>query len=334
MQTSTWRAYSDDTYRDVLGITDEREIKYAEHLVHALGQIDPSLLPQTMSHPFSALIAQGRAGLDELMSVVETASVERRLEALDAIAHIFLNGGATPVLLERLKVMMRAETAPEMVACFAKCVAMGGDEDFLLEQMTRLADEDPGIVAAAARLLGYGGYAPSLPVLTSLVSPTRMVESVHVIWAIGEIGSVEGLPVLEHSLRMGFRTVECMIAIGKIGQLASIPKLTPMMHFGLPEQREAAYRALAMILHANRDTPALLGMIGEELVGMMIRQLDELGVSLGTSTRFAMLLCLARLEHKLDVARVRRYLGIEMDDLEASDMASFFIRRGGHKPVH
>jgi hypothetical protein len=326
-------AFPDETYRQVFGLKKQKDIEFAETIVGALSQIDRGLLPASAGHPLAGLIAAGTDSLEQLVTMVENGDEQQVLDGIDALSHVFLYTDVPVWAVKRLRSVMNTagvtEHNPEKVALLAKCLAIGGDLELLQHQLRLLADEDPGVVATAARLIGLGRYEPAVPVLRELVSPDRLYESRAVIWALGEIGSRDALNQLEYALASGFRTVDCMIAMGKIGTLTSIPKLTPMMLSGLPEQRDAAYRALAMILDKNRGLIRHLEPLPSELTRLITQQLNDADLPLSGSVRFHMCLCLARLGEKLDAARVRKYLNLSLDEKEASDMAGFFMRKGG-----
>jgi hypothetical protein len=320
-------AYDDETYRDVFGLQKKSERAFADKLVAALARIDRALLPGAQTHPLLAAITQGAASIDELCGLVERGTERERLDALDALAHVFaaLPDGAPPEALARLRAGLARETAPQTVALFAKVLAIGQDAAFLREQVRRLADPDPGVVAAAARLLGFGRFRAAVPVLVELVSPARFVESRAVVWALGEIGDDVALPALQRAVAQSFRVVDAVVAIGKIGNIAAVGTLTPLLLSGTPEERDAGYRALAWILDHHRDDAAVLSALAKTLRALIETQFasDE---PLSGSTRFHMLLCLARLGVVLDEARVKQFLRVGLDD-DAGSLAQFFARR-------
>lgn len=331
MSESTQSLFPEAAYQRLLGLNDAKDIRFAEQVVGTLQRIDRGLLPPAAEHPLGHLIAQGQAALPQLLDLVDRGSEREALDALDALAHVLLYAPLPEPLLPRLRHQLELDQSPDRRALVAKCLAIGRDQAFLTEQLKLLADPDPGAVATAARLLGFGRFAPALPLLRELVSPTRVYESRYVIWALGEIGMREALPTLELALGSAFRVVDCLIAMGKIADLTSIPRVTPMIVDGLPEQRDAAYRALAMILDRHRDLLAVLPELSKELGGLVLHQFADDKLKLSGSTRFHMCLCLARLGHKLDAGTVRRYLRIDLEDSEAGGMASYFMRRGGKK---
>jgi HEAT repeat protein len=309
-------AFDEATFEKAFGLKKKADRDFVDGIVSALQKIDRALLPPPASHPLQSLIAQGPRGIDSLLDLVERGTDRQRKDAVDALAHVLLGTHADDKSRGRLKAALKATDDVDMAALLEKTLAIAGDEAVLVEQLRRLADEDPAVVASAARLLGFGRYKPAVPALKGLVSPERFYESRWVIWALGEIGDPAALPALEIALSHAFRVVDCLIAIGKIGQLTSIPLLTPHLVGGFPEQKDAAVRALAMILDRNRDNARTMGALRDQLAGLIERDLSVVDAPLSGSTRFHMLLCLARLGHKLDEPRVKKYLGIGLEESE------------------
>ncbi len=320
-------AYDDETYRDLLGLERKSERAFADTLVTALGRIDRALLPAAQPHPLLSAIARGAASVDELCDLIEGGTERQRLDALDALAHVFaaLPAGAPSSATTRLRALIGTTSNPTTVALLAKTLAIGQDPDTLREQLRRLADPDPGVVAAAARLCGFGRFVPAVPVLLELVSPARFLESRAAIWALGEIGDDRALPALQRAVAHAFRVVDAVVALGKIGNLAAVGTITPLLLSGTPEERDAGYRALAWILDRHRaDGP------GPDELPRTLRSIIETQLAadepLSGSTRFHMLLCLARMGVVLDEARVKRFLQVGVDD-DAAPLAQFFARR-------
>jgi HEAT repeat protein len=325
-------ALPEEAWRDIFGLRKKADRDYGERLVSALQKIDRGLLPKAAPHPLEAQIARGSAALDELFVLLESGDERSWFDALDALAHVLFamaqEAPVAPATLDRVRAQLaRTKESPDQAALVMKTLAVARDERVLREQLTRLADDDPGVVATAARLLGLGRYAPAARVLRELVSPTRFYESRAVIWALGEIGDPAVLPALYRSLAQAFRVVDCLIAIGKIGQITSVGEIMPMVLSGAPEQRDAGWRALAMILDHHRNAAAPLGEIFSTLKGLIEAQLASSTAELSGSTRFHMLLCLARMGMPLDAARVRRYLQLGVDESEASAVAKVFEKR-------
>ena len=321
-------AYDDETYRDVFGLRTSGERAYAAKLVDALAKVDPSLVPRGARHPFAQQIQEGGVALPALLAVVENGAPRARFDALDAVAHIFTSYPvcAPREALARIAALLPSARDGDSIAALMKTLAMGRDDAFLHTQIERLGDEDPGLVASAARLLGFGRYKPALPVLRALVSPARFVESRSVLWALGEIGDAAALPELHAAIENAFRVNDALIAVGKVGQLASLGHVTPLIQSGTADQRDAGYRALAMILDKNRDVAPRNADLALQLGGIIETQLTRDEVPLG-STRFFMALCLARLGKKLDMPRMRQLLGLPLDE-DVSELASYFLTRG------
>lgn len=317
-------AFDDDAYSRFFGLKKTAERRWADDLVKALAQVDRALLPPAATHPLAEHIAEGVAAIPALLALVEGDDPRARFDGLDALAHVLLATQAPPPeASKRLRAVLAKEKDPQMLALLAKTLAIGRDEALLVEETKRLGDDDPAIVASAARLLGLGRWRPAVPVLKGLVSPERLYESRHVIWALGEIGDPDALPALEIALANAFRVVDCLIAIGKIGRVTSIPRVTPHLVSSFPEQKDAAARALAMILDENRALASSQRELKELLVPLIEQQLADPRAPLSGSTRFYMVLCLARLAHPLDPSGVRKYLGFSLDEGAAHQIATF-----------
>lgn len=322
------QAFTEDAYRNKLGLKNPKEVGLAEEIVDALGKMDRALLPPAASHPMADQIGRGNEAVPELCAMLDKEDLRTSYDALDALGHIFVYAKAEDATILQIRTLLDSEDLM-LSTLAAKVLAIGNDEPFLHEQLSRLADEDPGLVATAARLLGLGRYKPSVPVLRALVSPDRIYESRDVIWALGEIGDPAALETLNYSLGSAFRTVDCLIAMGKIGKITSIPKIMPMIQTGLVEQRDAAYRALGMILapQSNRELVQSIEELATGLPALIRAQLQEIGDDLSGSTRFHMLLCLARLGHKLDSGEFRSYLGIKLKKEQMTGVQAFFAGR-------
>ncbi len=330
------QALPEEVWRDLFGLAKKADRDFGEKLVSALNKIDRGLLPPASTHPYEAEIAKGAVGVDGLLQVLEGGTPREWFNALDALAHVFFAmtapdntaGSSVPAAaLARVRDQLKGPRDADQRALVMKTLAIARDEGVLREQLSRLGDSDPGVVATAARLLGLGRYGPAAAVLRELVSPERFYESRAVIWALGEIGDPAVLPALYRSLAQAFRVVDCLIAVGKIGQISSVGELTPMILQGVPEQRDAAWRAMAMILDHHRNSQKDLGEIFSQLKNLIEAQLNSEKLDLSGSTRFHMLLCLARMGVSLDPARVRRYLQLGVDDGEATAMARVFEKK-------
>lgn len=315
-------AFTDAAWRDVFGVTKAKDRRFAEDVVAALGRIDPSLVPSTFRHPFAKLVALGTPAVDALIDHVEAD--DRALEALDALDQVFVHARAPAPAVARLRALLQASQDPLRTAALARTLAIGRDEQLLFDQMRALADPDPGLVAAAAQLLGFGRYRVALPVLKALVSPTRFFESRQVIWALGEIGDGDALPVLQTALSNTFRVPECLVAVGKIRSAEGVPLVLPWAVHGLPDQRDAGWGALASILDAERDAPAVRA-IADDVAAIIDAQLAAKHAELSPASRLRMLLCLARLGRKMPPERVMRVLGV--DAPEASTLSQLMLRR-------
>jgi hypothetical protein len=301
----------------VLGLKQRVDRQLADDLIAALEDADERLLPKPASHPMAALLSEGARAVDKLLALVESGSPRERRDALDGLSQLLLTQ-AQPHAKDRLRAVLKREPDAELAGLLASALAIAGDERLMFEQLRRLGDDDPAIVASAARLLGFGRFRRAVPALKGLVSPDRFYESRHVIWALGEIGDPDALPALLIALSNAMRVVDCLIAIGKIGELTSVPHVTPLLMLGTAEQKDAAARALSMILDKNRELLRSETSMREALFPFIERELSDLSSAITVSTRFHLLLCLARLGVKLDPARLRTWLGLPVDAVKAS----------------
>jgi len=329
------QALPEETWRDLFGLAKRADREFGDKVVTALQKIDRGLLPPAAPHPYEQHIAAGVHGVTPLLELINTGTEREWFNALDALAHVCFaltaddrddRIGVPDVVISRLRGQLkRPDLSADHQALVVKTLAIARDPGVLHEQLHRLADADPGVVASAARLLGLGRYKPAARVLRELISPERFYESRAVIWALGELGDPEVLPALYRALAQAFRVVDTAIAIGKIGQLSSVGQLTPLVLSGADEQRDAAWRAMAMILDHHRNEQKPLAELFSTLKGLIEAQLGS-DMALSGSTRFHMLLCLARMGSPLDPARVRRYLQLGIDD-DAVGVASLFQKR-------
>ena len=83
-------AFSEEAYRNKLGLKNPTEIGLAEEIVSALGELDRALLPAAASHPHAALIAEGASSVPALCAMLEPSDLRACYDALDALGHIFV----------------------------------------------------------------------------------------------------------------------------------------------------------------------------------------------------------------------------------------------------
>lgn len=314
---------SAQSYQELFGLIDPKEIAYAEELISSLGKFDSDEIKLHARHPHRYLINKGIDGIADLIRIIDSdKEIYTRIEAVDALSHIFLQVKPTPIICENLRGILLKEKNIEVIAVLAKCIAVAQDEIFLLEQMKRLGDEDPGVVSAAAQLLGYGRYATALSALCLLVSPSRFYESRALIWAIGEIGQPSALPYLERCIQEGFRTAEALIAIGKIGSIKSISSIINLAFSGDTIQKECAYRALAMLLQTVIADESIITILAEEFGEAIRQQLANDYQQLNWECKFFMVICLARLQFSLQPSQIRRYLEISVKEISIDKQVS------------
>lgn len=296
----------------VFGLKNHQDLRYAEELINSFRKIKQQEIIFNTAHRLAKFISQGPAALTNLLELARRGKREARLDALDAMCQVFLKDQPGASIIIEIRKMLAAEKNGLLISAIAKTLAMAHDRGFLLEQLARLTDEDPGVVAAAAQLLGYGRLPEAAVALRALVSPSRVFESRPVIWALGEIGDRAAIPTLERCLQEGFRVSDALIALGKIASLTSIPSITRVAFTGVDGQKESAYRALAMLLQTHRGDEAVVKILAEEISPAIDSQLQREHVHLNWETRFFMLMCLARLGNHLRPSQIRRYLDLKI----------------------
>jgi len=279
-------------------------------------------------HPFAFLISAGSESLPILWnSYLQARGVDESeaLAALDAIACILMSGGNEEYIEVRVRTELKDTKAINLAAALAKCLALCGDDELMREQVTLLAHDDPAISAMAAQLLGYGRYQPALPALHAMISPQFFLQSKAVIWAVGQIGSLDSLKVLSNCAQSGFRTTACLEAMGKIGSLLALPSLIGFILQGSAEETKAALGSLAQVLHENRDEGETLQLVRKEIAPILVQMLDT--ASFSKEARISMLICLSRLGVTLERQNFSRYLGLSLSTTQVDQVASYFMNR-------
>lgn len=315
--------FSSEIYTQFFGLTQPEEIAFAEEVAQALRQLDPNFIPSIEKTP---LDQRQPNNLHHLLGLYTNAqNLNEKKAILESVAQVYLQGGITQESIAALKSLLAQAQDSEELGLLAKCIALSGDVHFMQLQMARLQENDPLLSASAARLLGYGAYQAAVPLLCTMLNPIRFIESVHVIWALGEIGDTRALPVLEGALKSGFRSIECLDALGKIGALTSIASITPFLMQGYLPQQEAAYRALAAILDHNRDHQEAIKTLKGTLLPIIQHSLEENDPACTTRHVYA-LLCSARLGEKIKPAKLRQLLRAKLPLQEMQGLGNFFFQ--------
>lgn len=315
-----------DLLTQVFERSDATEQAWVDEMVVALRTLDPELDAQPKDHPFAGLLTQGATALPLLLQNLGNTDPVVRMQALDAIGHVLLQQDASSDTISALRNAFIAEENTEVRAVVAKCLALARDPIFLREQMKLLVDDDPAVVAMAARLLGYARWTGAVDILHNLVSPDRFFESESVMWALGEIGDARSIPVLTHAVDRCFAVEPALMALGKIGSLSALPVVRAVLEEPVAERWEPALRALAIILHKNRDVTEAQDVLRESFVPLLRARMQEVA-TLSPTMRVQLLLCLARLGEQLEQGQIRQILGLAMQASELDALTSYFIKR-------
>lgn len=321
-RTNEKNHFDPEIYRTFFGVENEEDMAFAEDMLKALGEIDRALVPRGNTHPYMEYIHEGAKGIPVLLDFLqEPAATTTVADVLDALGFIFVNMPAPDNAKQAIRKWLND---PKFGDIAARTLALGQDQAFLTDMMEGLTSDDPGHVASAAMLMGYGRFTPCVPLLVNLVSPTRFFESRPVIWAIGEIGAQEAIPILTQCLAESFRVIDAMIAFGKIGNLATSNLLIPYIVQGDSEAREIGLRSLSMMLVKNSDHPDAIAPLREVFHDTLVKisQEDE-----SRTARFYALLCLGRMGEKMPQNQIRNALGMSLREDEMSSFQNFFIRK-------
>jgi len=305
-------AFSHSDYETLFALTDAGQVAYAEELLFSLSQTKQSEIQFDQSHPFAELIIQGKKAFAALIQRAQNGLASERLDAIDALSYILLESKIDGHEIEQLRRLLASEKDKTVLIALAKTLAIAQDFSFLREQLARLTDDDPAIVAAAAQLLGYGRMQQAIEPLCALLSPSRIYESRHIIWALGEIGDRAALPYLHRCIHQSFRVNDALIALGKIACLSSISVVFSQVLIGTSQTKECGYRALARILEAHRKEEAIIRIFNEEFGNIVDSQLQHEYLALNWETRFFMIICLARFGRSMQPSFLRRYLDLSI----------------------
>lgn len=313
--------FEPEIYRTFFGVENEEDIHFAEDMLTTLGEIDRALVPRGQTHPYIDWIRKGAQGEADLLKFLQKPMTGTAVgDVLDALGFIFVHTPASDAARNAIRSYLGH---PSFADIAARTLALGGDEAFLTDLMSGLASDDPGEVASAALLMGYGRFQPAIPLLTELISPMRFIESRAVIWALGELKANEAIPQLTRCLADSFRPIDAMIALGKIGNPATSNLLIPYIIQGHTEAREIALRALSMLLAQNAEYPEVLSGLSEVFTEILshISQEDP-----SRTARFYALLALGRLGQKMKQDLIRKALGMSLREDEMSSFQNFFMR--------
>jgi HEAT repeat protein len=299
-----------------------------ERVIEALQRFAPELLPDDLagreptkfaSHDIPQLILAAEREIDEGI----------RALVIDTLADRIDEAGATPDVRAFLWETMRKATSRVLRSTTAKALAVARDEVFLGKVRSSLATANLVDLRLAALMIGFAKDAESLPRLLELLSLERLAACDAIIWAIGEIGSSEALPILHSFLAMHIFSVEAAQAIGAIGDPLSIVPLLEAVMFDDPALHAAAMQALVRIIHRLGDASTLEA----EIIGAITSVLDHLIDRAGTPiARYYALVAYGLLGGQLHPNRIMAALGAVLPKEQMSKMSAFFVGRSKAAP--
>lgn len=304
--------FSTEFIKRNFNVDESNDRVFAEQLLTSLINKKSAVFEPHVRHPFAAKIAEGKSSLSFLLTHAEYVELPQALDALDAIAFIIKQHSADEKSINKLRSLLHVRAEIEIKAAIAQNLALAQDKDFLREQINNLSDEDPGVVGAAAELLGYGHFQEATLILCQLISPSRFFESRQIIWSLGEIGSIDASPYLHRCIREGFRVNDALIALGKIGAAQSVPLILSHALSVGGEQRDIAFRSLAEIFAQLQSSPEIIAILADDSRPMIESLLARDLAILSWDSRAYMLLCLARLGKTMHPSLIRKYLELSI----------------------
>lgn len=237
---------------ELVGVSEPAEIEFGRSVIAALEAVDPSLAPSIKIRGLAPVLARGVAGLGTLIDCFEGLSIdEDKVEILDAMTFVVRASGSTPELERFLERVLAEALTARVGSAAARALATTGHPAFLEHQRRLLGSKRPSELAAAARLLGHGRYAPAVPMLLDALRPENAMAADAIIWALGEIGEMGAVAKLHTILAQHGKTERVLEALGQIGSRISVGRLFPFLLEGEPGQRLRAAEALVRIARKN-----------------------------------------------------------------------------------
>jgi HEAT repeat protein len=285
----------------------------------------PQLARAFEPHPLAEHIREGAKALPLLFERFEREPDEKaRALIVDAIAAIAGVEKPSHDVCDRLRAILVSSQSRLIASVAARALAVAGDESFLELQRGLLHSDSPTRRMLAARLIGHGRYARALPDLMVSVRPDRATLVDAAVWAIGEIGSKEALPLLNAMIESRFFSVDALDAIARIGSVESLSVIRPLLAQGTIEERVHTVHAIARILEKR---PSLPEGDRAELAKILLDVLDR---GERVIMRYYALVALGRLGERVDQNRAFGALGAALPDSKLDPMSAFY-KRGSPK---
>lgn len=310
------------------GNTREQRETY-ERYVDALARISPILLPQRFVHPLRAQVMAGPSAFPELLSLLaRTHDPDLRATVLEAIGLVIEEYHVAPLdVIAVLDRELSSSFGPHRTLA-GRALALAGYEK-LLGFATKVlqGSQNNAELRIAARLVGFGRYAPAMTPVVALLSPQRLSIIDAMIWALGRIGSEEPLPILHAVLGSRIMVEDVAEALGAIGSWSS---MTPLLSAiaGPTAEREAVLHAIAEIaarhgdrMHAEPDAASARSILGT----LIDNDASE-------TARYYAIVAHSALGGTMSPNRFFTALGAPIAEKNLDPMSAFFASRGSKKP--
>ena len=205
---------------------------------------------------FASDIRRGFDGVPAIISALAAADFETRIDALRALAVMHDRGLVTDSSLEYLiRFAAQRSTVDEEMMWTLIALGRARIEPLMTGFVRMLGEPDSARVTGAGYALGGGRWRPALAALIDIVHRASGGPASAAIWALGQLGDPEGLPVLHRALAQGRFVQWIPGALGDIGALVSLDVLMPVLFDQRPNVRFLAAAAMFEIVrrHAGHD---------------------------------------------------------------------------------
>jgi HEAT repeat protein len=314
---------------ELFGLHSDKESEFAGQLLAALEKISPDLTPRLLNHPLIMEITRGPSAFPGLLTRLEQAiDDQERGVLLDAIAEILTHAPATHEVVQAIERELTQAKDPVVGSIAARALATARHEPFLEHQRNLLASKRPDEVRVAAKLLGYGRHRRAVPALLELLRPETFVAADAIVWALGELGDAEAVPLLHHQLSRGLLVEHALSALGKLGSRASVVRIVPFILEGSREQREKAAEAIARIIRKND------GSLGDPGLDDTVKKtLDKvLDTDASRVVRFYAILGVSLLGGRVEPPRMLAALGGQLSKKELDAVGGLLVGRAASGP--